>query len=359
MRFQPGGAQARFLRLARAFPSQSLHLVSAMDDSYAAMDLLADLPNIRACPVETAPRSMRRNVSAMVATIRRERPSLVASYNWGAIEWALACALTRTRHVHVEDGFGPDEADRRHLRRNLGRRALLALSSGELVVCSSNLERIARHEWGIPARRIHYIPNGVDISAIRLRSTRTARSIFARDDGEIVLGTLAMLRPEKNLGAMLRIVADVEHVRLVIAGDGPERESLEQTARALGIDDRVEFLGRRDDIATLLAELDVFALTSRTEQLPMALLEAMAAGLPAVATDVGDVAAALAPANRSYIVAQEPDALAAATRALVADPALRESIGRANRARVESHYSQHEMVRAWSEILQLEPIAPT
>jgi glycosyltransferase involved in cell wall biosynthesis len=118
----------------------------------------------------------------------------------------------------------------------------------------------------------------------------------------------------------------------------------------MGVEGRVEFVGHRTDPAPLYAGFDIFALSSDTEQMPLSVLEAMASGLPVVATNVGDVATMLDAANRSYVVPLDDNALADALRSLATKPDLRALLGSANRARVEAEFAEGDMVAAWGDL---------
>jgi glycosyltransferase involved in cell wall biosynthesis len=169
---------------------------------------------------------------------------------------------------------------------------------------------------------------------------------------------VAALRPEKNLARLLRAFALVRALRpcrLVIAGGGPERAGLEALAGELGVAGEVDFPGHVADTPALYAGFDAFALSSDTEQMPISVLEAMAAGLPVAATDVGDVRAMLAPENGAEVVAQDAAALAAALAGLLADPARRALLGAANRRRAEADFDQETMFAAWHALFRFAP----
>ena len=134
---------------------------------------------------------------------------------------------------------------------------------------------------------------------------------------------------------------------LVIVGDGPERGALEALAGTLGLGARVTFTGHVAEPQRLYRDFDIFALSSDTEQMPMTVLEAMAAALPVAATDVGDIKDMLAAGNRDFITPLDDAALAGALVSLLRQPALRHAIGAANRARAEHDYDQETMFRAW------------
>ncbi len=143
-------------------------------------------------------------------------------------------------------------------------------------------------------------------------------------------------------------------MRLVIVGDGPERASLEELARELGSLDRIFFAGHIEDVEEVLGHFDIFALSSDTEQMPNSLLQAMAAGLPVVATDMGDVARTLSPENRRFVVARDDEAaFGAALTVLLSDGGLRGYLGRCNRMHVRSHYGLDRMVQAYEKIFDL------
>jgi glycosyltransferase involved in cell wall biosynthesis len=163
------------------------------------------------------------------------------------------------------------------------------------------------------------------------------------------------LRAEKNLGRLLRAfrlaTADGSvRGRLVIVGDGPERPMLEALAQQPGLFGRVQFTGHRPDPTGVLAEFDIFALSSDTEQMPISLLEAMAASLPVAATDVGDVRVMLPAESQNNITALDDAALAAALRRLLLDPAARQREGAANRDRVVQTYAKTAMFAAYADL---------
>jgi glycosyltransferase involved in cell wall biosynthesis len=170
-----------------------------------------------------------------------------------------------------------------------------------------------------------------------------------------VIGTVAPLRPEKNVGRLLRAFAAMPErirCRLVVAGDGVEKEKLCRLASELQIESQTDFLGHVEEVPSVLRNLDVFALSSDTEQMPNSLLQAMAAGRPVTAVDVGDVAQIVAPENRNLVVPRdEKGALTRALSQLVADAARREQLGRLNQLRARADYSLEGMVAAYSALL--------
>jgi glycosyltransferase involved in cell wall biosynthesis len=171
-----------------------------------------------------------------------------------------------------------------------------------------------------------------------------------------VIGTIAPLRREKRVDRLIEAFAQLapwQNVRLVIGGDGPERPALEGQAAALGIGSRTTFVGHVLKPEFLLPHFDLFAITSDTEQMPFGVIEAMAAGLPVVATDVGDIRVMLTRSNGPYIVERDdPDHLVAALRHLAGSPALREEIGIENRKRASAEFELERMSAAYDAIFQ-------
>jgi L-malate glycosyltransferase len=174
-----------------------------------------------------------------------------------------------------------------------------------------------------------------------------------RRPGELVIGTVAPLRPEKNVGRLLRVFAMLDSslaARLVVAGDGIERDRLERLAAELGIAERVIFTGQVAP-ESVLGTFDIFALSSDTEQMPNALLEAMAASRAIAAVDVGDVKRIVCGDNRDFIISRDDGpAFAMAITRLARDPEKRDALGSKNRQRVVAEFSQERMFSAYFKV---------
>ena len=335
--FGVGGPQRRMTTLAEALGDGYAHAVTAMDGRYEAEDTLGDGVAYRRLelPVAKGGFVSVANLRTFRRALRDEAPDLLATCNWGCIEWLIANRGARAvPHVHFEDGFGPDErADAQNVKRLWTRRLAFRKGRTAFIAPSRVLEAAFTGPWRVPAPRVHLIPNGVDVTRFDLPA-RAPRS-------PLTIGTVAALRAEKRLdrliGAFRR--AALPDARLLIVGDGPERAALEAAAEGLP----VTFAGAQADVVPWLAEMDAFAMSSDTEQMPIGLVEAMAARLPVAATDVGDTASMVAPEGRSLIVPTDEAALADALRKLGTDPALRARLGEANRARAVAAFSLDAM----------------
>jgi glycosyltransferase involved in cell wall biosynthesis len=347
--FAVGGPQTRFVAIAGALGGKYRHLIASMSGRTEAASLLPANVDYELVRVRNIPRNPLANILAYGRELRRLGPDVLVTYNWGALEWAIANRFgPRLPHIHIEDGFGPDEAAKRLRRRVWLRRVGLGRSEA-VVVPSRNLERIALGEWRLPRGKVIYLPNGIDLARFASPVSEADRA-FDKRPGEIVVGTCAALRPEKNLTRLIRAfgACNARNARLVICGEGAERKPLEEAALAAGIADHVLFAGFLARPETALTGFDIFAMSSDTEQMPLGLLEAMAAGLPAVATDVGDCKAIVADDNARFVVpASDEAALAEALRTLLIDPALRASLGAANRAKAEREFSLDRMIAAY------------
>jgi len=339
--FAPGGPQVRFAAIANHFGRRWRHAVVAMDGNTACRERLDPGLDVSFLESGAVKGDTLGNLRRFRSALRGLRPAALVTSNWGSIEWAMANALPLVRHVHLEDGFGPEERDRQLPRRVWTRRVFLRRST--VVVPSRVLERIATEVWRLPRGRLRYVPNGIDLG-------RFGAGALA-ENAVPVVGTVTALRAEKNLPRLVRAfrrVVDVMPATLVLVGDGPELPMLQALVAELGLGRTVRFTGHVAQPQALYAGFDVFALSSDTEQMPLSVLEAMAARLPVAATDVGDVRGMLAEANGRFVVLRDDAALAEALLTLLRDPPRRRAIGADNRAKAEHDYDQATMFAAWA-----------
>ena len=355
--FAVGGPQVRFAAQANRFGSQFRHLIVAMDGRTDCLSRIG--PEVPVTLPAVAIRKGRTlaNLQMFRRALRTLAPDVLVTYNWGAIEWAMANWPGLVRHLHIEDGFGPEEAQGQLGRRVWTRRLVLRRSS--VIVPSRNLEGIATSVWHLDKRRVRYIPNGIDCA--RFAAPRDPAVVAQCPGSGPIIGTVAALRREKNLQRLLlafRRVAERLPCRLAIVGDGPERAPLETLAAEIGIKDRLWIAGHVERPETVYPAFDVFALSSDTEQMPYTIIEAMAAGLPIAATDVGDISHMVAAENLPYLTPLSDEGLAAAIERLLADAAMRARIGAANRRKAREEYDQERMFRAYAAMFRGEEPEP-
>jgi sugar transferase (PEP-CTERM/EpsH1 system associated) len=289
--------------------------------------------------------------------LRALKPDLVQTYNVGTLDLALVVKLAGVRRlVHAEhgrDAMDPQGENPTYLRL----RRWMAPLIDRYVAVSADLQSWLTDRAGIRRSKVTYIANGIDAAMFdvpRVASKpRTRLSDFAAP-GSVLIGHVARLDKVKDQAGLilafkfLREEAQQPHCRLIIAGEGPQRVALERQIDQLGLAKTVRLLGNRRDVAELLAECDVFVLSSIAEGMPVTLMEAMAAGLPVVATDVGGVASVVEDGVTGTLVpAGEPRAMAAALSAYVTDETLRRQHGDAGRARVAARFSLSAMVAGY------------
>jgi glycosyltransferase involved in cell wall biosynthesis len=229
---------------------------------------------------------------------------------------------------------------------------LLSRAPREVVTVSSDLKRHLVAE-GFPGEKVSVIYNGIDVGPLpRTEDRASARRQLGLADGMLAIGTVARLDSVKDLGTLIRGVAELRRTSdasLVVIGDGAERRNLEGLAGDLGIASAVRFLGHRENARDLLAGCDIYANSSISEGISLTILEAMAAGLPVVATRVGGNPEIIDAECGRLVPSRQPAAIAAALSELGADAGMRTELGRAARRRVEERFTLDRMVREYRD----------
>jgi glycosyltransferase involved in cell wall biosynthesis len=285
-----------------------------------------------------------RGLARLLGKVRRFRPDVIHGYLFGPNLFAvLAGRWCGVRAVVVAkrnvDAFEtPRQAG---LQRRIHRAATHVTAVSEAVADSV----VA---MGVPRSRVTVIPNGVDAA----RFTAAADGEAPRDPP--VVGSVGCLAARKDYGTLIDALALLDQRALVcgavLVGDGPERAALERRIEARGLAGRVRLLGERPDVERLLPGMDVFALSSREEGIPNALLEAMAAGRPVVATAVGGTPEVVRDGETGWLVPPgSPSALADALEQALRDPAEARRRGAAARRAVLDHMSIGAMVARHEE----------
>jgi glycosyltransferase involved in cell wall biosynthesis len=219
---------------------------------------------------------------------------------------------------------------------------------------SAGVATLVRDGEGVPAERVAVVPNFVDEDAFHVPTPEERQGMRARlgvEPADTVVGIIANLLPVKDHASLLRAIASLAPgrpgLRLVLVGDGPERPALESLARELAIEERVRFAGRIVNKPNLHHAFDVSVLCSRSEGLSNSVLEAMAAGRPVVATDVGAIGDAVLDGVTGRLVpAGRPEALAGALGEVLRDPDRAVEMGERGRARARETYSPEAALSA-------------
>lgn len=341
----------RFAQLVKAHGRRYRHTVVALD---GVTDMSARITGDVAIEYRALTfnkRDLWRNLLLFHKTLSDVAADVLVTYNWGAIEWALANRLGRSlRHIHIEDGFGPEEATRQLRRRVWTRRIALSGRHTTVVLPSRGLERLARSVWRLP--RIVYIPNGIDCTRFSPAPTRNESETQA-----LVVGSLATLRKEKNIPRLIAMFCALAEkwpkgaLQLLIVGDGPEMQNLQQITQASPYAGQIRLVGGTKEPEAWYPRMDIFALSSDTEQMPFSVLEAMATALPIVSTAVGDIPDLLSPINAQFVVApQDESAFRTALASLLGDATLRRTLGEANRLKALAEFDERVMAARYADV---------
>ena len=350
--FNLGGLESRTCVLMNALGREFRHTITATDGNFGAAERLGSTVDFKIVPPPEGKGSpfYALRFRQLLRTIR---PDLLVTYNWGAFDAVLAATLGRACPVvHTEDGFNPDEVGRLKARRVWSRRLVLNRAAA-VVMPSRTLREIALNSYKLRPEIVQWIPNGIDTAKYGSAGRERRRAEWGAGPGDFVIGSIGRLAPEKNLGMLLRAVAAcaLPNTRVVLAGSGPCRAELEALAAELGITERVRFTGFITDPSDCYGAFDLFAMSSTTEQMPISLLEAMAAGLPAICTAVGDSAEIVGnPGWPAIVPAGDLNAYTGALQTLYADAALRSQLGARNRARCAEVYSLERMISRYRDV---------
>ena len=288
--------------------------------------------------------------------VREERPDVIQSFLfWANLSARFLGRLSRA--MRVVCSYHDEIVTEGRLVRMIDR--LTFQWSHAVVCCSEAVCRSVSTCLGAPATRQTIIPFGVDAGQFAITDVATRRELSLQDGGPIVGTVCRLVEPKKGMSVLLRAMAALKeegndpHWQLLIVGDGPARTSLEALTRQLGLSDRTVFAGTRRDIPRILPLLDLFVLPSLYEGFGIAILEAMAAGKPVVATAVGGVPEFVVPGETGLLV--EPGkagALADAIGSLVRDPANATRMGMRGRARVLAGFQMSAVVRRHEQVYE-------
>jgi glycosyltransferase involved in cell wall biosynthesis len=353
-RLNVGGAARHAIILSHGLTDDgfdTLLVHGSLADSEASLEELLDSPAIRHVKVPSLGRRVHlwRDVSALVSLIRivfDERPDIVDTHmakagtlgRMAALAYNLTrrprrrCVVVHTFHGHVLEGYFSPSVNRvvRFAERTLGRVTDRAIT----ISPRQRLDIVERYHVAA-ARRVAMVPLGLELDDLLAIPPSAPGGQAGRP---VVFGFVGRLVPIKDPETLLRAFAlvreQVPTARLHFVGDGELKDTVRTLAAALGFADAVELLGWRKDLRGVYDGIDVLVLSSRSEGTPFALVEAMAAGRPVVATDVGGVADILVDGVTGILVTpRDPPALAAAMTRLALDPVLRSRLGAAARAR--------------------------
>jgi L-malate glycosyltransferase len=227
--------------------------------------------------------------------IKARKPHVLMTYNWGSTDaiW-LGRLAGVTKIIHNEHGFNIDEAIALSAKRSLVRFLVYRMAS-KTVVVSNELLSIMKNKFYLNHRKLAFIPNGIDADYYiqNFFERERVRAALGFKNIDFVVGFSGRLDPVKNFDLMVKVflycLRNDSHFKLLVIGDGPEKERIENLCKSVNIQKHVFLAGKKDEVLPYLRALDVFLLTSHREQMPMTILEAMAVGIPVVASEVGEI----------------------------------------------------------------------
>jgi glycosyltransferase involved in cell wall biosynthesis len=355
--FDPGGTEHQMTELVRRLDPRlfQVHVVSLSGRGVLRARIessVASIPVFRLKSLKS-PSTLRQMLRfARWCRERRIRAVLACDFyaNVFAMPAAAMCGVP-VRLGSRRDVFMPERTPAQQLLQRL------AYQLAHRVVANSTAAVEQLVEEGVPDWRIANIANGIDLSLFATAEAPDPSRSQSRN--RRIITTVANLRPGKGhdvlLKAAARVLRRVPDVTFQIVGDGPRRQELEQQASALRISAQVSFLGHRSDVPAVLAQSDIFAFPSFMEASPNAVIEAMAAGLPIVATRVGGIPEVIEHERSGLLVPPGDDrALAGAILRLIERPERAAQVGEAARAAVHGRFSFDRMVTEFQELFLAE-----
>ena len=346
----PGGAERMMVHLAAGLGPEYRSEAALIRDSWLGTALRQ-----RGVPVtmlRNGPHGSLGTLQDLLRIIRERRVAILHSHEFYMNTLGLVASrmmgVPLVATVHGRNYY----ADR--FRRRAAYRLVATLT--RMVAVSEDVRLFLAERVGISHRRVTVIPNGVPLNhAPSDEKTSALRESLDLHRHSQVVGTIGSLYPVKGhrylIDASPQVIARFPYVVFLIVGRGGLRDELEAHARQLGVASHFRFLGHRDDVSDLLALCDIFVLPSLSEGMPLALLEAMAAGVPPIATRVGGVSEVAEDGKTGLLVPpQDSDALAERITTLLEDRALAKQIGQSAREMVASRFSIARMVQAYQEV---------
>jgi glycosyltransferase involved in cell wall biosynthesis len=350
-----GGAEVLAARLARQLRGRLRFVFACLDE----VGSLGEQLRAEGLPVHLLGR--RPGVDwccalRLARLLRQERVDLLHAHQYTPFFYGSAARLLSRRPsvLFTEHGrFYPDHPRRKRMVAN---RLLLERRDRVVGVGRAVRQALIDNE-GLPPARVGVIYNGIDPDTFRngIERRLAVRQEIGVGAGDFLLLQVARLVPQKDHLTSLRTIARVARkrpdARLVLAGDGPQLRLILEFVAARNLSDRVRVLGLRTDVPRLLAAADAVLLTSLSEGVPLTLLEAMAARLPVVATDVTGVGEVVVDGTTGLLApAGDDEALAERVLRLAGDAELRRQLGRQGRERVEAQFSEAQMLAAYERL---------
>jgi glycosyltransferase involved in cell wall biosynthesis len=344
-----GGQEMRILNEAQGMSSRG-HEVTILCPPHAELFKIAKARGLNTVALPIG-KKKPAGFWALYRWLAANRPDVVNSHS-STDTWLAALAtrflrrrpaIVRTRHISAPVGS------------NACSRWLYTRASRHIVTTGENLRRTLIDVNGYPPHQVTSVRTGIDLQRFKPGDKQAARMALGLNGGRIIIGIIATLRSWKGHRYLLEAFSALENkqnVQLLIVGDGPQWDALQQQVQQLGIGEQTFFTGRQSNIETWLQALDVFCLPSyANEGVPQALMQAQACGIPAVTTLVGSIDEAVIPGETALIVSPEnvPE-LRQALQNLLRNPEKRRQMGLAAADFAAQHFSETAMLEAMERI---------
>jgi glycosyltransferase involved in cell wall biosynthesis len=292
-------------------------------------------------------------------SLRMIRPAVLMTYNWGATDAIWLGRLAGIRHcIHCEHGFNVDESETTLWKRDVIRFFVYRLAS-KVVVVSHDLQTMLRQKYLLKASRVVQVPNGIDTEYYSPNSDdrHRIRKQLGFTDADVVVGFSGRLDPVKNFPLLTAIFVESFHscpqLRLLVVGDGPERTWIENCFAEKNLLKVVVFVGSQEDVVPYLRAMDVFLLTSLREQMPLTILEAMAIGIPVIASSVGEIPQIVTHDLNGFVHHKQASSQVFTQSLLALLPSgRRKKMGEIAREKVIEHFQQDTMVQRYEIVIR-------
>jgi glycosyltransferase involved in cell wall biosynthesis len=350
-----GGAEVLAANLARSLQDR-FHFVFACLDQPGAQSAQLEREGFEIDVIGRRAGFDWNCMRKLAACFARRRVQLIHAHQYTPFFYAAGSGLFRKRPSILFTEHGRWYPDRRSRKRVLFNRMMLR-KRDRVVGVGEHVRRALIDNEGLPADRVGVIYNGVNLSNFGRRECsencrlRTRRELKIADDAVVVLQVARLDALKDHLMAVEAAVEVAKlrsDVQVLFVGDGPERASIESAIQSHSLGHCVQLLGSRNDVGRLLMAADIFLLTSISEGIPLTIIEAMAAGLPVVATAVGGVPEVVVEETGLLVPKKSPALLANAIMRLANDPSLRRSLGHAGELRAQKLFSDDQMNNSYA-----------
>ncbi len=356
-----GGLETVLAECVNGMPAERYrHAIVCLTD-YTEFSKKITQPGVRIHALHKPPGAAPGTHVKLWKLLRAMRPTILHTYNLAAIEYAATAAMAGVPiRIHAEHGRDLSDPQGKNRKHNLLRRLLIPFIDC-FVPVSRDLKQWLTDAIGVPEAKNCLINNGVDTARFQPRSKQPvpAAEAGAPLPAPFIVGTVGRIQDIKNhrglVQAFIRLreqlPAQCDRLRLQIIGDGPLMTALKAQVATAGLTEQVWLPGSRTDIACLMQEFSVFVLPSFAEGTPVTLLEAMATGLPVVASAVGGIPDAVVDGRTAILIeATDIEAITAALVRYCTEAGLTEAHGAAGRQHVEKQYSIAAMLSHYTAL---------